>query len=432
MSDSLHIPPLHGEISAMLRRHLTSVVIESLRHFPVVLVIGARQVGKSTMVRQIARSAWPARYLTLDDRTVLDSALTDPDAFVQGLATPAVIDEVQRAPDLLRAIKLAVDLRRTPGRFLLTGSAHPFTLTTISETLAGRVAVHELRPFAWSELLRVPAPRVADLFDPAARRALAATPRTKSSFRDLAKSITAGAFPDPALMRSESARRTWFESYRQTYLERDLRDVAEVAHLPEFGRLMVAIALRSGSLLNVAELSRDIGLAETTTRRHIQLLTQTFQVDILRPFLSNRFKQLVKTPKVYWTDTGMATHLAAAATIGDLERRNLLGPFLETWVHSEIRKLLALEREHVEVSFWGARGGREVDFILERGGEIVGIEVKSSAAVRGRDLEGLRACRSRLEKRWRLGVVLYTGHDTLSIDDKTIAVPICRFFGPSR
>jgi hypothetical protein len=408
-----------------LERHL----LESLAHFPVVLVTGARQVGKSTLVRRITRSAWPAPYLTLDDRTTLDAALRDPDGFVQGLEGPAVIDEVQRAPDLLRAIKLVVDRERKPGRFLLTGSAHVLTLKTVSETLAGRVAVHELRPFAWSELRCAAAPRISEIFDAsAARRLLTLKARAAAGPQPMRKLILTGGYPDPALMRTDPPRRTWFESYRQTYLERDVRDIANVAHLPELGRLMVALALRTGALLNVAEVSRDLGVPETTTRRHIQLLTQTFQVETLPPFSSSRFKRLVKTPKVYWTDTGMAAHLAAVHSWGDLERRNLIGAFLETWVHAEVRKLLSLEQESIEATFWRTHEGGEVDFLLERGGEIVGIEVKAAASVRRRDLLGLSQCREALGKRWRLGIILYAAAEPTPIDDRTVAIPVSAFF----
>jgi hypothetical protein len=411
----------------MIKRHLEHRLLDSLAHFPVVLLIGARQVGKSTLVRQIAGTAWPARYLTLDDRTTLDAALRDPDGFVQGLDGPAVIDEVQRAPDLLRAIKLVVDRARRPGRFLLTGSAHVLTLAKVSETLAGRVAVHELRPFAWSELKRSVAPRISRLFDTAASRLLLGE-KAAAPFGQVRDLLLTGAFPDPALMKSDSARRTWFESYRQTYLERDLRDIAAVAHLPEFSRLMIALALRTGTLLNVAELSRDIGLPETTIKRDLQLLAQTFQVGTLPPFASTRVKRLVKTPKVYWTDTGMAAHLAAARSWSDLGRRNLGGFFLETWVHTEIRKLLSLEQESVELTFWRTHDGHEVDFLLERGGEMVGIEVKSAAAVRSRDLSGLARCREAFGRRWRLSLVLYAGSEALTIDERTVALPLAGFF----
>jgi predicted AAA+ superfamily ATPase len=411
----------------MLQRHLEAHLVESLRHFPVVLLIGARQVGKSTLVRRITQSVWVAPYITLDDRTTLDAALRDPDGFIQGLEGPAVIDEVQRAPDLLRAIKLVVDRDRQPGRFLLTGSAHILTLQAVSETLAGRVAVHELRPFAWSEVHGSSARRLSEMFDPSVSRRLLKV-RAPDDFRPMRKMVLTGGFPTPALMKADAPRRTWFESYRQTYLERDLRDIANVTHLPELGRLMVALALRTGSLLNIAELARDIGLPETTTRRHIRLLMQTFQLETLSPFSSNRFKRLVKTPKVYWTDTGMAAHLAAVRAWADLERRNLSGTFLETWVHAELRKLLSLEQELIELSFWRTQEGREVDFLLERGGEVVGIEVKSAASVRSRDLTGLNQCRDVLQKRWRLGIVLYTGLQATLIDDRTVAVPIEAFF----
>lgn len=410
---------------------MEGALLESLHHFPVVLLIGPRQVGKSTLVREICRSAWPATYLTLDDRTTLDAALTDPDGLVQGQPGPTVIDEVQRAPDLLRAVKLEVDRHRAPGRFLLTGSAHVLTLASVSETLAGRVAVHELRPFAWSEMQRTQPLSISELFRSGRPEKLLRRSKAAGGTAELQRVVLSGGFPDPALMTSRRARSTWFESYRQTVLERDLRDIANVSLVPELGRLMVAIALRSGALLNVAELARDLGLSESTTRRHIQLLRQTFQVETLAPFASNRFKRLVKSPKIYWTDSGVAAHLAAVTTWHDLERRNMAGAMLETWVHAELRKLLSLEPDRMEISFWRSREGHEVDFLLERGGESIGIEVKSSAAIRDRDLAGLRRCRDLLGRQWRLAIMLYMGSDLVTVDRSTIAIPASRFFSGS-
>lgn len=416
----------------MLRRHLSSFIVESLRDFPVVLLIGARQVGKSTLVQDLAKEEWSARYLTLDDRAVLDAALTNPDGFLQELGRPVILDEVQRAPDLLRAVKLVVDRDRQPGMFLLTGSANILTMSNVSETLAGRVAVHELHPFSWAELSQKPKPSVIeDLFthpDPEASilRWPTSSPERLEEIKDF---IMTGGFPIPALMKRPRARRTWFDSYRQTYIERDLRDLSTIENLPDFGRLMVTLALRTSQMLNYSALSRDIGLPVTTLRRYFNLLEQTFQAYTLEPYHANVGKRLVKTPKSYLTDTGLACHLAAVDDWPALVQRNQAGQLIETWVAGELRKMSSVAADRIDIWYWRTRGGREVDFILERGGDLVGLEVKLGTGFSKTDLAGLKDCREAFGARWRYGILLYGGTEVVPLEDRLAAVPFGVFFG---
>lgn len=416
----------------MIRRNLHDRLIRSLEQFPAVLLIGARQVGKSTLAQALAREAWPARYITLDQRSMLDAALLDPDGFVRGLGAPVVIDEIQRAPDLLRSIKLEIDRDRRPGRFLLTGSANVLGLDAVPETLAGRVAVHRLHPLSYSELRgEAPCQLLEALFTAESAADLVANlspAPTSLQPAKLGELILAGGYPTPALMGDAADRATWFESFRQTYVDRDLRELAQIANLPEFGRLMVTLANRTAQLLNVAELSRDIGLPASTLRRYLNLLDLTFQADLLQPFTANRAKRLVKTPKIYISDTGIAAHLAAVSDWNDVDRRGLTGQLLETWVHSELRKLIALEAPAPELSFWRTQSGEEVDFLLERGGQVVGIEVKWSGRLDPRQLKALASCRESFKDRWRLGIMLYGGSEAVTIDAQTAAIPISAAF----
>ena len=417
----------------MIRRHLQPIVVDSLRHFPVVLLVGARQVGKSTLVQEIAHSEWSGQYLTLDDRTILDAALTNPDGFLQALERPVILDEVQRAPDLLRAVKLIVDRHRQPGMFLLTGSANVLTLAKVSETLAGRVAVHELYPFSWAELA---GQRQADFIDrlftaTRAQDVLARRPPRSPAERsvEIQQLILTGGFPPPALMEADSARRTWFDSYRQTYLERDLRDLANIHNLPEFNRLLTMLALRTAQLLNLSEFSRDIGLPVTTLRRYFHLLEQTYQLFLLPPYSANLGKRLIKTPKVYAADTGLACYFSAGDSWQTLVQQNRVSLLVETWVANELRRLLSVASWRTHLSYWRTSTGQEVDFLLERGGEVAGIEVKWGAGFKAQDLAGLTSCRTLLGKRWRFGIFLHNGTEAVAVDEQTLAVPFSVFFG---
>ena len=243
------------------------------------------------------------------------------------------------------------------------------------------------------------------------------------------KLILTGGYPIPALMRSVAARNTWFDSYRQTYLERDLRQLADVANLPDFGRLLTTLALRTATTLNFSELSRDLGLPLTTLRRYFNILTQTYQVFLLRPYFANVGKRLVKTPKVYLTDSGLAGHLTATDSWETLDRQNRAGAMVETWVANELRKMLSVTSRRTELWYWRTQSGSEVDFLIQRGGQVVGIEVKSSRKVERKDLAGLRTCAEALGKSWRFGLLLHGGTEAMAIDKQTLALPFGVFLG---
>jgi hypothetical protein len=414
----------------MLARHLEPVLRRSLRHFPVVLLTGARQVGKSTLARSLADRRWPAPYRTLDDRAVLDAALTSPDGLVAEQGTPVILDEVQRAPDLLRAIKLVVDRDRRPGRFLLTGSANVVTLARVSETLAGRAAVHELHPFSLAERLGRPPSRVIDRLFAAsdAHSAQAALPDHLVPPLDWRRFLLSGGFPTPALLRSHLPRRTWFDSYRQTYVERDVRSLSGIEHVPTFGRLHAFLLDRSGSMLNLADASRALGLPVTTLRRYFDLLVQTYQVFLVPPYASDRARRLVRTPRVYAADTGLACQAAGVVLWEDLARIGRLGSIVETWAATELRKLAAATAAPTGVYYWRTHGGSEVDFVLERGSRLIGLEIKASIGFGRRDLAGLANCRESHSTAWHLGLLLHGGDETIQLDDRTLAAPLRRFF----
>ena len=416
----------------MIRRHLEPLVLESLKDFPVVLITGARQVGKSTLVEALCARKWKAAYLTLDNRALLDAALMDPDGFITANPGPVAIDEVQRAPDLLRAVKLQVDRKRKPGWFLLTGSANVLTLKHVSETLAGRVALHQLYPFSYAESRRHAAPPtiVQQLFEAADPRTVVTGLTTSKSTSDqLLAHILRGGYPQPALSEKPSLRTHWFEAYRKTYIERDILELQTVERLPEFSRLMLLAAARTGQVLNFADLGRDAGLPYVTLRRYMALLEQTYQVMLVPPFFSNVSKRLSKAPKLYWSDTGMAAHLLDLHDVDTLQRHPKLGALVETWVAQELLKLLSFSPEPMRLYGWRLQSGQEIDFLIEKGDRFLAIEAKWGRHVDQSARNAVRILREQLGNRLIMSLVLYGGEEVLALGPQLVAMPYDVFFG---
>jgi len=417
----------------MIRRYLQDPIFESLKHFPAVLLTGARQVGKSTLAQALINASWNATYFTLDDRTTLDAALRDPDGFVNGLPTPVVIDEVQKTPDLLRAIKRGVDQNRRPGRYLLTGSANVMTLSSVSESLAGRISLHTLYPFCWPEFLEKPKPMILkDLFGGIDSKKLLKN-YTGTSLKDykprLIERILRGGYPPPALVESDQAREQWFSSYRQTYLERDLLNIKSIENLPDFNRLLSLVAIRTGRLLNLSDLSRETGLPFTTLRRYMNLLEVTYQISLIRPYFTHLGKRLVKTPKLYFNDTGMATHLIGVNEWKVMENQGHAGPMVETWVACELLKLMPVLDHRSRLYFWRTQTGQEVDFLIERTGKLVAIEVKWGHRIDESDTNNLNRLAEDLKEKLLFSIILYSGIESVPLGPKMVAMPFPVFFG---
>ncbi|HET6427882.1 MAG TPA: ATP-binding protein [Phycisphaerae bacterium] len=404
----------------MIPRHISTQLLESLSDSPVVLLHGARQTGKSTLVKHLSATSHPSRYITLDDTSVLSATDADPAGFIAGLEGPVALDEVQRAPGLFLAIKADVDRNRRPGRYLLTGSANVLALPKLSETLAGRMEILTLWPFSQGEMDGHRETFIDNLFE--GQPAVGIRPQTAG---DLVERILRGGYPEACRRPSWQRRRAWFNSYITTLLQRDVRDLANIEGLTAMPRLLGLLASRIGSLVNQAELARSLGMPQTTLKRYLALLEATFLVQLLPPWSSNLGKRLVKSPKLYLSDTGLAASLLGKDSDEGLKDLQLLGPLVENFVVMELRKQITWSCTQPAMFHFRTLAGHEVDVVLESAaGKIAGIEVKAGASVRASDFRGLRLLAEQTGNRFAGGVVFYTGSAIVPFGPSLHAMPL--------
>jgi uncharacterized protein len=398
-----------------LPRLLAEPLSAALRTFPVVVVTGSRQTGKSTLVQSLGE-ADGRTYLTLDDLEILERARREPAALVAGLDR-ATLDEVQRAPDLLLAVKREVDERRQAGRFVLTGSANLLLLRRVSETLAGRAVHLTLWPLTRREQLGLGAagawPRLFAAPDRSWRDLLAAESAPEEDWRDLARR---GGYPTPSYeLAAPEERARWFAGYARTYLERDLQELSSVTSLVDFRRLMRAACLRLGNLVNQTEIARDVGLSQPTVHRHLDLLEASYQLVRVPAFAVNRTKRLIKSPKLYWCDTGLGLHLAGEDEPRGAHLENLILTDLVAWRDAAV--------EAPEILFWRTTAGEEVDFVIEHKGQLLPVEVKASSRPRLADARSLQLFREEYPDRARTGLLLHTGNELSWLAEGVLAAP---------
>ena len=405
----------------MYRRYLATEIAVAFRDTPVIFLNGARQTGKTTLARQIRLAGKPLQYLTLDDDSVLAAARNSASGFIAGLGGPTILDEVQRAPDLFLAIKAAVDRKRRPGRFLVTGSTDVLLLPRVSDSLAGRMEIFTLWPLTQGELSGHRDGFVDGVFKKAAPER---PPHrlTESALIDL---VIRGGYPVAQRRKTEHRRRAWFDAYLSTIMQRDVRDLANVDDLTVLPRLLTLLASRAASLLNFADLSRTLSIPQTTLKRYFVLLEITFLVTLSNPWSVNLGKRLVKAPKVYLNDTGLMISLLGLNGAQLTANRSLLGPLLENFVVMELRKQAGWSKVRPRVLHFRTHTGEEVDVVLETpSGEVVGVEVKSAASVSAADFKGLRALAELAGPRFHRGIVLYTGAEVVPFAKNLHAVPI--------
>lgn len=397
----------HSNSKPLVDRKALPLVEAALADTRVVFISGPRQAGKTTLARMFSDKDRP--YITLDDAGTLNAAKADPTGFIRGIKR-AVIDEVQRAPDLMLAIKASVDDDQEPGRFLLTGSANLSTIPAIADSLAGRMAVIPLLPFAQAEIRSSPGLMLDRLFagdEPAVEDKVVLG-------KELMRMVLAGGYPE-ALRRTTLARRvSWLEDYVTLILDRDVRDVANIDQLDRLPLLLNILAEHAGQLINNSSFGSALGLSGVTAQKYIAILERLFLIKTLMPWSNNRLSRLVKTPKIHFIDTGLLAALREDELARLSNDKTRFGALLESFVVSELMKLASWSERRVSFSHYRTKDLDEVDVVIEdRRGRIIGIEVKASATVKADDFRGLRQLQAAVGDRFVRGLVLHD-HDRIT------------------
>ena len=399
-----------------LPRYAAGLLKRALAASPVVVLMGARQTGKSTLVES-EPFLQDRLYLTLDDLETQERARMAPRDLVRS-APRLTLDEVQREPDLLLAVKRAVDedRPRRNGRFVLTGSANLLLMRRISESLAGRAMYANLWPLTrrerlglgtpgiWTDILATPATEWPEMI-----MSQAAVPA------DWREEVRIGGYPTPAMELASDARALWFDGYLRTYLERDLQDLAAIGNLIDFRRLIRAASFRLGGLVNQAEIGRDISMPRATVQRYFNLLETSFQLVRLEAYSVNRTKRLIKSPKLYWSDPALALWLSGSGTASGAHLENLVLSDLLVWRDGQVPA--------PEIFFWRTTTDREVDFVVEAGDRLLPIEVKATANPTLADTRGLRTFQEEYPERFAGGLLLHGGEDMQWLTDRVLSVP---------
>jgi predicted AAA+ superfamily ATPase len=381
---------------------------------PVVLLIGPRQSGKTTLIKAIG-SDLGMKYLTFDTLKALAAAQDDPEGFVAGLETPIILDEVQRVPEIALPIKLRVDEHRQAGSFGLTGSANPLVAPKLNDSLAGRMFILNMWPLSVSEIQGQQSNFLAAAFDPNAKFSV----KTPCSRKEVIEMVLKGGYPD-ALLLEASIRDDWFDNLLTTILERDVQDISHLQRPRDLAKLLSILATRSASLLNLSDVSRSAGIAYTTLNQYMAILESLFLVLRIAPWYRNRTKRLTKMPKLYFGDTGLL-----ANQLGLSRETLLFGPILENFVLMELKKLSSWLFDKIDLYHFRTDSGHEVDIVLEnRAGQVIGIEVKASETLSPDDWKGLLVLESEMEDKMVRGIIFYLGKEVMALGKNRIALPI--------
>jgi len=392
---------------------------EALDDTPVVLIHGPRQCGKTTLAKKVG-DLRGYTYLSFDDVNLVAAAKADPIGFVDRLADRVILDEIQHVPELFSSIKHAVDRERSPGRFLLTGSANVLLLPKLSDSLAGRIDIIHLHPLSRCEIESSGNGLLEQLF-----RGEFEVGVLEKLGSKLAEYVVEGGFPEPHQRKSARRKSQWYANYVETLVQRDIRDLARISNLEAMPKLLQLAAHQSAQLLNKQTLASPFQMSRQTVDSYFTLLQNVFLVDLLPAWHSNRGKRLIKTPKVHMSDTGLASALLGLSVDQLDSDRTMLGHLLESFIYNELRRQASWSDSDIKFYHFRDKDQYEVDIVMEQhGGGVVAVEVKAAATVTEKDFRGLKRLQSMVGSPWKMGIVFFDGEIPLSFGDDLIAMPI--------
>lgn len=401
----------------MYPRFAKTRIQEALSDTRVVLIAGPRQSGKTTLAADIAGKEIP--YFTLDDATILTAATEDPVGFLRGLDR-AVIDEIQRAPDLLLAIKSIVDKDKLPGKFLLTGSANLMTVPNVADSLAGRMEVIKLLPLSQSEMSGGKTNFIENAF-------AGVSPKTTMSIvgDDLVETVLSGGYPEALTRKKWTRKQDWYLDYVDAIVQRDVRDIAQIEQLSVMPKLLRVLAEHAGQLTNYSGIGASLDLNHVTTRKYVGIYENLFLIHTLQPWFSNKLKRLTKSPKLHFLDAGLLASFRGISPENIRKDKTQFGAVLETYVFGELQKIASWSEKRYSFSHFRDKDRNEVDIVIEnRLGQIIGIEVKSSATVSSNDFSGMKKLAEACGDKFVQGLVLYDHDQKVPFGERMMAAPL--------
>jgi hypothetical protein len=405
-------------------RFLVIKIEKYLKMYPVVILTGARQTGKSTLLENSFAKNW--KYYNLDERALVSMIQSDPDQFIASQKSNFILDEAHKAPEIFHSIKYAVD-SGFKYKIILSGSANFLLLKGVTESLAGRAGVLELYPYSYSEKYKLKNPDFLEkIQDSNNLKKILPSLEKKAKRMNLSQDVVYGNYPKIQELKKGEDKRIWFENYRVTYLEKDLRDIASIAYLNEFQRFYEMAAYLSGGILNYASMARDLGISVQTSMRYLSILITSYQNYLIPPYYANIGKRLIKSPKLYSMDTGLACYFMKYRDKDDLLLGGKWGNLLENWIVSELIKQNSFLKEKFTLYYYRTSNGVEIDLILEFGQKLIPIEIKSSSKVENSTIQSMKSFMESISKLKRVpfGIILYGGDKILEMDKNIYLIPI--------
>jgi predicted AAA+ superfamily ATPase len=409
------------------KRKLEEMIGELFDIFPIVTITGPRQSGKTTLIKHYINNKW--KYYSLDNRELVLRIESDPTLFVRTLNADTAIDEAQKCPQLFHAVKEIVD-QGFPYKILLSGSANFLLLKSITESLSGRVGLLELFPFSLAERFNLESNHFLDvvlnsenigsLFEN-----LSVLNKKRIKDKNIIEFVFHGGYPKIYNLKSERARLRWFQDYISTYLERDLRDLTQVADLDAFQRVYKLIAYQTAGMFNMSTIASDVGITVQTVKKYISILETSYQVGLLPAYHYRQRRQIIKTPKIFYLDTGLVNYFARNQSIEKMLHTGSWGAIMETHVYAELLKEARNMLPAPSIYYWRTNNGAEVDFIIEKDNLLVPMEVKSAIQIRPASIRGLKSfTESQEQGKVPFSMVLYRGEEVIYLNDSTLAVPL--------